>query len=108
GIGAAGPGPGITVGGACAASWICVAGTPGAGPSGLTCAQAVGPSPETCNGLDDDCDGTVDDHLTDVGGTCGSACPGGLAANCVGHCKAGAITCGGGARVSTGDRRPET
>jgi hypothetical protein len=35
---------------------------------------------ETCNGLDDDCDGVVDDHLTDVGQACDTTgkdvCPG--------------------------------
>ena len=30
---------------------------------GLICVQNVGPSAETCNGLDDDCDGQVDDGV---------------------------------------------
>jgi hypothetical protein len=43
---------------------------------------------EICNGLDDDCSGTVDDNLTDTGGACGSA---------VGECKAGTRQCVAGA-----------
>jgi hypothetical protein len=34
------------------------------------CQGAVGAKPETCNGIDDDCDGTIDDNLTDTGGNC--------------------------------------
>ncbi|MCK6548902.1 hypothetical protein L6R52_23865 [Myxococcota bacterium] len=35
---------------------------------GLTCVETTFPSVETCNGVDDDCDGAVDD------GVCGSEC----------------------------------
>ncbi|MCP4604797.1 MAG: SUMF1/EgtB/PvdO family nonheme iron enzyme [Proteobacteria bacterium] len=31
------------------------------------------PQPETCNNLDDDCDGTTDNNMTDVGGQCDGA-----------------------------------
>jgi hypothetical protein len=35
----------------------------------LECQGQIGPRPETCNGLDDDCNGIVDDGFN-VGGTC--------------------------------------
>jgi hypothetical protein len=60
GIGASCTWPGINTTGACVAEWRCV-GSPGPGPDGLTCVQVVGPSVETCNGIDDDCNGTIDD-----------------------------------------------
>jgi len=34
------------------------------------CQGGLGPVPETCNGLDDDCDGALDDEPTDAGGCC--------------------------------------
>ena len=61
---------------------------------------------ETCNGIDDDCDFVVDDHLTDVGGACGDKCPGGLAANCVGQCQAGTVACTAGVKVCSGGQGP--
>jgi hypothetical protein len=50
-----------------------------AGPSqpGTTTGAACVPSPETCNGADDDCNGQVDDGLAPV------PCPGGGARYCV-------------------------
>ncbi len=47
-----------------------------------------GPSAEACDGLDNDCDGTVDDHVASA------ACPAG---NATGACKSGHSTCVGGA-----------
>ncbi|MFT7583346.1 MAG: hypothetical protein ACI9MR_005033, partial [Myxococcota bacterium] len=52
------------------------------GPSGLVCSAAT-PTAEACNGLDDDCDGDVDeDFINEIGvfdtvehcGACGQAC----------------------------------
>ncbi|MEZ4339087.1 MAG: SpoIID/LytB domain-containing protein [Sandaracinaceae bacterium] len=66
------PGGGASCGtdtGACAAgSLACRAGT-------LVCLGGVDPVPETCNGADDDCDGTTDE------GTCGSTTAPNLIAN---------------------------
>jgi hypothetical protein len=50
----------------------------------------VGPAPEVCNGKDDDCDGTADDNLTDVGGSC-------VAAGAKGACAYGRYGCPAGA-----------
>ena len=49
-----------------------------------SCEGAVGPSPETCNNIDDNCNDQVDEQLTKV---CGSS---------VGACKVGTSTCSGG------------
>jgi hypothetical protein len=59
-----------------------------------TCVGEIGPQPETCNNLDDDCDGVVDngfDKQHDVNncGTCGHVC---YAPNATPSCVNG--TCG--------------
>jgi hypothetical protein len=72
-----------------------------AGPNVLKPNQSL----ETCNGLDDDCDGKVDDNLTDVGMSCGASavfpcslgtkqCVGGML-KCVGDVPPGMETCNG-------------
>jgi len=50
-------------GAACVAALpgVCTAGTLHCTGGTVTCQPNVGPSPETCNGLDDDCDGAVDE-----------------------------------------------
>jgi hypothetical protein len=60
----------------CTAHYVCGPTKPGAGPNGLTCTQAVMPMPEICNGIDDNCDGTIDNNLMDprVGVTGGTPC----------------------------------
>ncbi|RLB55392.1 MAG: hypothetical protein DRJ42_06330 [Deltaproteobacteria bacterium] len=61
----------------------------------LTCVGGRGPTPETCNGLDDDCDGTADDGtLPGVGARCGATNEGACQFGAV-VCSAGALTCGG-------------
>ncbi|MFK7991029.1 MAG: MopE-related protein [Sandaracinaceae bacterium] len=57
------------------------------------------PATETCNGRDDDCDGTVDEGDPEGGGTCGSS---------VGRCLPGTETCVGGTLVCTGGVEPDT
>jgi len=59
------------------------------------CTGAVGPTAETCNGLDDDCDGEVDEALTRG---CGTG---------TGECRRGTQTCVGGTwEACSGGRGP--
>jgi hypothetical protein len=67
----------------------CVGGT-------LACMGGTGPSPEICNGVDDDCDGTVDNgfNLTNDPnncGSCGNSCAG-MFPNAVAGCSASTCT----------------
>ncbi len=57
----------------------------------LVCDGAVGPTMEVCNGIDDNCDGMVDEGL--AGGACGPA---------VGACRPGTLVCMGGRSVCMG------
>jgi hypothetical protein len=57
------------------------------------------PTPEICNGMDDDCNGIADDGtLADVGGECGSS---------LGICKKGMLVCDAGVVVCQGEVPPE-
>jgi len=51
--------------------------------------SGTAPSDEVCNGLDDDCDGVVDDSATDVGTACGEG----------DACSVGTVQCRDGARL---------
>jgi hypothetical protein len=79
-------------GGSCGSSTgACMAGTLMCSGGALTCAGAVGPTLETCNMIDDDCNGVVDDgfNLTsDIRncGMCGRSCS---FANAVAQCSMG-------------------
>ncbi|HVW25463.1 MAG TPA: MopE-related protein [Polyangiaceae bacterium] len=84
--------PGGTAGGPCCPSGrcgvgICTAGMLSCGPSGIECIGAVNPQGEICDGLDNDCNGTVDD-IPGLGSTC---CPSGRCGT--GVCKAGKLNC---------------
>ena len=80
------PGGGI----ACATGvpGICATGVTNCTNGAIVCDQTVLPQAESCNGIDDDCDGAVDDG--NPGG--GAACNTGL----LGVCAAGTVTCVGG------------
>lgn len=89
---------------------ICGPGLTQCSATGTTCQQLTQPSPmETCNGIDDDCNGQVDegdicptgqvcDHGTCVA-KCGAGefvCPGALVCNASGYCvdpQCAAVTC---------------
>jgi hypothetical protein len=55
-------------------------------------APGSSPSPETCNGLDDNCDGNVDEGNPGGGAACDTGQPGVCAAGTV-TCESGALTC---------------
>jgi hypothetical protein len=67
---------------------VCSAGTTACVGGAIVCAQAVQTSAELCNGLDDDCDGTVDQGNPGGGVACGTGQPG--------VCSAGTTACVGG------------
>jgi hypothetical protein len=78
--------------GTCAQGWnVCAVDSDGA--SVIVCADAVGPAPESCDGLDNDCDGTADETLLNPCGGCGALneVPG---LSC-GTCGDGVVVCAG-------------
>src|SRR6185295_639577 len=86
--------PGGTVGGPCYYGppgtdnvGICHGGQLGCGPTGIECNGDQLPQGETCNNLDDNCNGTVDD-VPGLGTTC---CPSGRCGH--GTCTAGSLVC---------------
>jgi MYXO-CTERM domain-containing protein len=77
----------------------CSAGTLAcAGAAGWVCQGGVTPQPETCDGLDNNCNGQVDDGmLPGVGGVCGAN---------KGECKPGVLVCSNGVLDCAGDVPP--
>jgi hypothetical protein len=69
-----------------------------AGGAGWVCQNPKVPAPEACDGLDNDCNGTVDDgNFPQVGQVCGSN---------TGECQEGVIACAGGTLDCVGDIPP--
>jgi hypothetical protein len=77
---------------------ICKAGTIQCTAGQIVCAGSIGPSIEVCNGLDDDCDGTVDNNVQGLGMPCGNLNP---------PCTPGLTACVGGSIVCTGGTQPK-
>jgi hypothetical protein len=65
----------------------------------LACAGAIDPKPETCNGIDDDCNGTIDNNVNGIGADCGTSN--------TAPCKYGKTSCQGGAVVCVGALNPK-
>ncbi|MGE0787635.1 MAG: MopE-related protein [Sandaracinaceae bacterium] len=62
---------------------------------GIVCVGGVGPQMETCNGVDDDCDGSRDElPLPGIGDRCGSTN--------VGRCEFGTTVCSAGGTITCG------
>jgi MYXO-CTERM domain-containing protein len=89
----------VDAGGTCGGSSVgaCKPGTNVCVNGGIVCVGAVGPTPEICNGIDDDCNGIIDDGPVGVGQSCGTN---------VGECKFGANSCIGGVLVCVGGKGP--
>jgi Notch-like protein len=88
-------------GGACgSATGVCTQGTFHCVSGELVCQGGNAGGPEVCNGLDDNCNGVVDDNPTDVGQACG--------ASNVGECKLGQTICVGGGLQCAGEVGPTT
>ncbi|MFK8003673.1 MAG: MopE-related protein [Polyangiales bacterium] len=90
-----------SVGSACGPSGgVCTRGTQTCQRGSLVCVGGRGPTPETCDGFDEDCDGRTDENtaaepLPGVGVRCGETNVGACAYGSV-VCAGGALSCGGG------------
>jgi hypothetical protein len=68
-------------------------------PCNGTCDGFIGPSPEICDGIDNDCDGSVDEGAPGTGLACGNNQP---------PCTPGTTACVGGVLVCQGGTVPKT
>jgi hypothetical protein len=70
----------------------CASGTTHCSSGSLKCVSNVPPSPEICDGKDNDCDGVEDEDTIDTGSSCNTGKPGVCAVGTL-TCQAGALTC---------------
>src|SRR5690606_11426882 len=75
---------------------ICGPGTTQCQNGAVACVQNQQPKTETCDTIDNDCDGTVDENCNCVNGQTQSCYTGGSGTQNVGPCKAGTQTCSNG------------
>ena len=71
---------------------VCAAGATACAGGAIVCGQLQQPSAEVCNGLDDDCDGVVDNGNPGGGVTCSTGKPGVCSPGTT-ACTAGALAC---------------
>ncbi|HRI72005.1 MAG TPA: MopE-related protein, partial [Polyangium sp.] len=90
------------VGGQCGTTdtGACAYGTYQCQTGSLVCVGAINAQPEACNGVDDDCDGVIDNNATGVGAQCGQTN--------VGPCEYGMQQCQNGMLVCVGAINPGT
>ncbi|MBO6934786.1 MAG: SUMF1/EgtB/PvdO family nonheme iron enzyme [Deltaproteobacteria bacterium] len=87
-------------GGTCGSSTgACSTGTLTCTGGSLLCAGEVSPATETCNDMDDDCDGSTDEGNPDGGALCGDS---------TGACEVGRQTCVSGSLTCVGATGPAT
>ncbi len=72
---------------------VCAQGKTTCSGGGLVCTPNLSPSAETCDGLDNDCDGQTDEGNPGGGASCSTGQPG--------MCAQGTTTCSGGGLVCT-------
>ncbi len=78
---------------------VCSAGQTRCVAGAITCVGGTSGSTETCNTLDDDCDGRIDEGNPGGGASCGTG-------PMVGACRRGTLVCTGGALVCSGEILP--
>jgi len=67
---------------------VCAAGSTQCTGGAISCVSIQGPSPETCDGADNNCNGATDEGNPGGGGSCSTGQPG--------VCALGTLVCGGG------------